>query len=1847
MVDVVRPGNDTDPIQVSDNRDLPAPARALEPERNVSEEIPTLPPVDAVNAGTIQPQQSELINLPTDTPDRRPDVPVVNIEDASTANVGQAQQYVTPAFQHPQLQYPTINPALQPGPNAAQLIQEVLTDPVNQLNALELPEGAISRINNLNSLSARYTDPSALTEHYRNRIHDTNTVAARRAAGIQSMMSPPGEGIAGTNAFTRNVMSGRPFHPMTEDAIREAQRTSNPGESILDVARLVRDYVKFRWNETTTALTDRDEFLRLQQNRQVRREQILRGLSADIVAGAGRLLIPELEFIPESVRNLRRNVVETLRGPTPVRGGLTPMSTRVQSDTLSRFYNQSPTFQRLIEHIEPTLDSNGEAIFNPLQGHFGDFGSAGALSGLLYLANIPEGVLTGGLYEITNLIGDGISVLRNGPVSHLQNIPTDTRPNIGSAFIGRDLGIMQRYREDNYLSFVGNPALQWLPRKGQWYAGFLADMAIGGIADAPIDALLSLRRARRLGTNVSLDPVTRQAALQSVDGNVLGNVSYDALNRFINNSFATRQQTLRMSREASQAVMRQGATTQGASIRPVTSLPDPSNAPLAQEATQFAQRVEELTHTTLSIQSIANANQSFDNTVNAIQDIQRQLRDNYRTTASAIVLSSGSTVNGNVITNPTRVLDALIPSVDAISLSPGFARYADALDTYRLQPDIPAQALDFIRRTDTQLIDLAKRYGILEPDEQFVSSMRLRAMQELYPDLLAAWGKPLGENTDAPMLRLLTPADPVQGRPQESTLVDAPPILRAINPDGSETMQSIYRRFDRFVAERPYLSQTDNNPIDLNSRRQAREVVQEGLREVHERLSNVTSLENHKARRELDKIHNQILNADPRDFRRIEALEDQALRILEDNPGISDDLARASLPPNLVDLQAETAEIDQIVDDVLNDRPVVLREAQIASDLRNQLDEVKARVTEQEQILNQQPPLEREPVAPEAITRQNYDNVIDFNDAARARNTSADTVNVVDFNRNRERVTSESIASAVRELGGEDELISIPALRERLNISDDAAFDKAVLTAWERGDIELNQLEEITPEIQPLLSEGIQRGDGSLLFWASVDPPSTTATPTQAIDDLFGDVDESELDALLTDLPERPTGRTPRGTPPPTEPIQGFNETATSSNVPAYSALGDELNAYLRTGQEPRTSEQAFISAVQLDYEQAVFDTDYGLLDSEPFVGTTYRGFRREPEDFAIGQIIYDEGYLSTSRSREVAERFRRGQGVMMEVTGQNGRDIKAVNMGEQEILFPRETRFRVDEIDGDVVRVTEIDDTTLPAVNIGEMAERNRTAPVQTANGNVVEPSADIDSPVDTTTELPDELLPQEFSEDEYARIFNDYKPTTQDLFDLERILNKGDNVITMVRRHMSRLSAPQQDKLIRTVNMHRSNVDLVFLADDAVETVDENILRSAYMAPDGRFAVALRKTDDITDVPPPTNLTDEQMLVVKAVRNLDRQNENYLPIFRLRDRVRMSRQELDHVLLGLQDEGVIGLHELTQPQRFTGPQIRSAISVSGADRPLFYITLNAPAEEALTLRRFHGTKGVISHLSDMPSGSLSNELGFGLYLTDSVGEAQLYARAMPSKDSVQLAQRVARPTPKGRVYPVTIRPDALILDINKNRSAWRTMLLEELSNPQDIKRFRTWSAPSQQAKHKPEQFLHYIRSQYIKRLGKDAYASSYQAFLNSVQTRLRIHNYDGLSYDNVTNIVDLSAVRIGAATEDAAATGSLTENFLARYHADTVMHGRVNNTTTKAILADDRLDMDTHLLQNIEEAVGEQERVTFEAMRQVMKKENELNQQRMWQLVNEENALKDDKINNIASRERRIISTQEDDCF
>lgn len=115
--------------------------------------------------------------------------------------------------------------------------------------------------------------------------------------------------------------------------------------------------------------------------------------------------------------------------------------------------------------------------------------------------------------------------------------------------------------------------------------------------------------------------------------------------------------------------------------------------------------------------------------------------------------------------------------------------------------------------------------------------------------------------------------------------------------------------------------------------------------------------------------------------------------------------------------------------------------------------------------------------------------------------------------------------------------------------------------------------------------------------------------------------------------------------------------------------------------------------------DQSVSQILEDLQTVRPFVGTVYRGLTLNKTDisntFKVGRIYRDMGFMSTSRSHTVSQKFNAlgvplsrtdNRSITLVIQSKTGRDISRVSQypEEQEVLFLPLTGFEVVSIEKD-----------------------------------------------------------------------------------------------------------------------------------------------------------------------------------------------------------------------------------------------------------------------------------------------------------------------------------------------------------------------------------------------------------------------------------------------------------------------------------------------------------------------------------------------------------------------------------
>jgi hypothetical protein len=195
----------------------------------------------------------------------------------------------------------------------------------------------------------------------------------------------------------------------------------------------------------------------------------------------------------------------------------------------------SPEFRNLMRSMEPVINEAGEVGTNIFTGDFGDFGSAGSLSAMLWLANLLPSTVSGLIYDgaditrhITYDTRVGRFLSRFNPL-YDEPLPEGALERIDtiSGLLGRDPSFLQSFdRERNYLATINNPGLSRLPRGFQIGLGFGLDLVTGAFLDGAVDNVLSrlttntIRRAASRG----ISNAVRQAGEEAVSSDTIENI---------------------------------------------------------------------------------------------------------------------------------------------------------------------------------------------------------------------------------------------------------------------------------------------------------------------------------------------------------------------------------------------------------------------------------------------------------------------------------------------------------------------------------------------------------------------------------------------------------------------------------------------------------------------------------------------------------------------------------------------------------------------------------------------------------------------------------------------------------------------------------------------------------------------------------------------------------------------------------------------------------------------------------------------------------------------------------------------------------------------------------------------------------------------------------------------------------------------------------------------------------------------------------------------------------------------------------------------------------------------------
>jgi len=170
---------------------------------------------------------------------------------------------------------------------------------------------------------------------------------------------------------------------------------------------------------------------------------------------------------------------------------------------------------------------------------------------------------------------------------------------------------------------------------------------------------------------------------------------------------------------------------------------------------------------------------------------------------------------------------------------------------------------------------------------------------------------------------------------------------------------------------------------------------------------------------------------------------------------------------------------------------------------------------------------------------------------------------------------------------------------------------------------------------------------------------------------------------------------------------------ATTGEIKAYLDKGEYNNAtimaytyrgYLINNEIRALNRSWADQSAQMDAAQAQFalNLDRALNNEPNYVGTVWRGIR-DPSGSILARIERSVGgeiswpaYSSTSKERGRTSKFSRqegGGGIVFKIRSKTGKDIstRSVFPSEKEVLFKRNSRFRILSVSDNVVTLEEI----------------------------------------------------------------------------------------------------------------------------------------------------------------------------------------------------------------------------------------------------------------------------------------------------------------------------------------------------------------------------------------------------------------------------------------------------------------------------------------------------------------------------------------------------------------------------
>jgi hypothetical protein len=132
------------------------------------------------------------------------------------------------------------------------------------------------------------------------------------------------------------------------------------------------------------------------------------------------------------------------------------------------------------------------------------------------------------------------------------------------------------------------------------------------------------------------------------------------------------------------------------------------------------------------------------------------------------------------------------------------------------------------------------------------------------------------------------------------------------------------------------------------------------------------------------------------------------------------------------------------------------------------------------------------------------------------------------------------------------------------------------------------------------------------------------------------------------------------------------------------------VNLLLRTGEPRKSGAGYFPYKGMKDPREAVARIDKAIAEQPPLdhAITVFRGANGAHfKDTKPGDTLTDKGYMSASLAERIARGFQHGEPTNITITVPKGMKVLNINgarnnyNAEEEVIFPRGTRFRVESV--------------------------------------------------------------------------------------------------------------------------------------------------------------------------------------------------------------------------------------------------------------------------------------------------------------------------------------------------------------------------------------------------------------------------------------------------------------------------------------------------------------------------------------------------------------------------------------